>query len=69
MQPLDTPAPSPRLIRAREIAERVMQRAERPLTTAEVRHLVKKQDPSLDSVLIACAVSDLRRRRRIPLAD
>jgi Fe2+ or Zn2+ uptake regulation protein len=68
--PTDTsPSRSPRLTRARAIVIRVVDRADRPLPAAYVRHQAKERDPSLDRVVIACAVSALHGERRITRAD
>ncbi len=54
--------------RAREIVQQLADTAGRPLSATEIRHHAKERDPSLDTMLVACAVADLRRERRITLA-
>jgi hypothetical protein len=58
-----------KLYRHRAAVLEVAEQAKRPLTIAAVRHLARKQNPSLSSVLLACAADDLRRQRKIKLAD
>jgi hypothetical protein len=58
-----------KLHRHRVAVRDLVERTKRPLTIAEVRQLARKRDPALSSVLLACAADELRRQRRIHLAD
>lgn len=52
-------------IAVRELVEQ----SKRPLTVSQVRQLARRRNPTLSSVLLACAADDLRRQRKIQLAD
>jgi hypothetical protein len=58
-----------KLYQHRAAVRRVIEQAKRPLTIAEVRQLAREQDPTLSSVLLACAADELRRQQKIRLAD
>ncbi len=58
-----------KLSQHRAAVRRVVETAARPLTIAEVRQRARKQNPALSSVLLACAADELRRQRKIQLAD
>jgi hypothetical protein len=58
-----------KLYQHRTAVRRVVEQAQRPLTIAEVRRLAREQNPTLSSVLLACAADELRRQHKIRLAD
>ena len=60
---------SDRLYQHRVAVRDLVERTKRPLTLAEVRQLARKRNPALSSVLLACAADELRRQRKIQLAD
>jgi hypothetical protein len=57
-----------RLYQHRAAVRELVEHSKRPLTVAEVRQLARKRNPTLSSVLLACAADDLRRQRKIQLA-
>ena len=58
-----------RLVQHRTVVEEIVGQATRPLSVAEIRRRARQHDPSLSSVLLACAATDLRRQGKIRLAD
>ena len=58
-----------RLYQHRVAVRELVERTKRPLTVAEVRQLARRRNPALSSVLLACAADELRRQRKIQLAD
>ena len=58
-----------RLYQHRIAVRDLVEQTKRPLTVAEVRQLARKRNPALSSVLLACAADELRRQRKIQLAD
>lgn len=58
-----------RLYQHRVAVRDLVEQTKRPLTVAEVRQLARRRNPALSSVLLACAADELRRQRKIQLAD
>lgn len=58
-----------KMLRHRTAVWEVVDQAPQPLSVAEVRQAARERDPSLSSVLLACAADDLRRQGVIRLAD
>ena len=58
-----------KMLRHRAAVWEVVEQAPHPLSVAEVRQAARERDPSLSSVLLACAADDLRQLGVIRLAD
>lgn len=58
-----------KMLRHRAAVWDIVDQAPRALSVAEVRQAARQRDPSLSSVLLACAADDLRRQGVIRLAD
>ena len=69
MREVHQSAAAVRLVQHRTAVEEIVGQAARPLSVAEIRKRARQHDPSLSSVLLACAATDLRRQGKIRLAD
>ena len=51
--------------RTRAVVRTVVRDAPAPLTPADIRHLAQRHDPSLNGLMVAIAVADLRSEGKI----
>jgi hypothetical protein len=56
---------APSMSRTRAVVKTVVRCADAPLTPADIRHLAQRHDPSLNGVMVAIAVADLRSEGKI----